>query len=120
MLSSETLAKLGRDLRFVGTFHVVYGALQCLSIIGAIIGIPYILFGLRSRDSGQAFTRYAELADEMTLADAHRHLADGMKMLKFACIAAIVLLVIGAVFYIGVIAFVMTNPTMQALMNAGG
>ena len=118
MLPTETLAKLGRDLRFVGTFHVVYGALQCLSIIGAIVGIPYLLFGLRSRDAGEAFIRHAEMADEMTLADAHRHLADGMKMFKFACIAAIVLFVIGILIYGAAIAFFMSSGLMDLPANS--
>ncbi len=120
MLPSETLAKLGRDLRLIGTFHVVFGAVQCLSLVGALVGVPYILFGLRSRDSGLEFARYAELADELTLADAHRHLADGMKMLKFACLATIVLLAISFVVSVFVIASILTHPLLRAAMSSGG
>ncbi len=102
-------------MRFVGTFYVVFGTLQCLSVIGAVVGIPYLIFGLRSRDSGQAFLSYAEMADEMTLADAHRHLADGMKMLKFAAIATVVMMVIGVLIYGALIAFFMSSGLMDGI-----
>ena len=119
-LPAETLTKLGRDLRFIGTFHVVYGAIQCLSIIGAVIGIPYILFGLRSRDSGEQFVRYSEMADDVTLVDAHRHLASGAKMLKIACFVTTALLVAHLLFLGFVIVSILNNPFLRAMIQNGG
>ena len=41
--------KMTNDMRFVGMFAIIYGALTCLSIIGALIGVPIIFVGLRMR-----------------------------------------------------------------------
>ncbi|MGK9475306.1 DUF5362 family protein [Melioribacter sp. OK-6-Me] len=50
--------KMIRDMRFVGIFLIIYGTLTCLSIIGAIIGIPIIIIGLRIRESAEQFEIY--------------------------------------------------------------
>ncbi len=119
-LPIETISKMGRDLRFIGTFHVVYGAIQCLSIIGAVVGVPYILFGLRTRDSGDEFVRYALATDEVTLDDALRHLADGAKMLKIACFVTTALLVVHLLFVGFVVVSILNNPFLRAILQSGG
>lgn len=47
--------KMIKDMRFVGIFTIVYGAIYCLSIIGAIIGVPVIIIGLRIREAADQF-----------------------------------------------------------------
>ena len=42
-----TVNKMTGDMQFVGIFYIIIGALQCLSIIGAIVGIPLIICGLQ-------------------------------------------------------------------------
>ena len=41
--------KMTSDMRFVGLFTIIYGVLTCLTIIGALIGVPTIIIGLRIR-----------------------------------------------------------------------
>lgn len=48
--------KMVKDMRFVGMFTIIYGAITCLSIIGAIIGVPIIIIGLRIREAADQFT----------------------------------------------------------------
>ena len=65
--SEFVVRKMTNDMRFVGLFTVIYGALSCLSIIGAIVGIPLIIAGLRLRESADAFVAYLSAKEENTL-----------------------------------------------------
>ena len=47
----DVITKMIRDMKIVGLFYVIAGAINCLTIIGAIVGIPYIFAGLRLRES---------------------------------------------------------------------
>ncbi len=49
------VTKMIRDMKIVGLFYIVIGAFNCLTIIGAIVGIPYIFAGLRLRESGESY-----------------------------------------------------------------
>lgn len=50
--------KMIRDMRFVGIFVIIYGAFTSLTIIGAIIGVPIIIIGLRIREAAEQFEVY--------------------------------------------------------------
>lgn len=56
--------KMTNDMKFVGLFTIIYGALSCLSIIGALIGVPMIIAGLRLRESADAFVEYLVAKEE--------------------------------------------------------
>lgn len=58
-----TALKMANDMKFVGMFGIIYGAITCLSIIGAIIGIPLIIYSLRLREAADAFTLYQNSND---------------------------------------------------------
>jgi hypothetical protein len=49
------ITKMIRDMKIVGWYYVVAGALYCLTIFGAIFGVPYIIAGLRLKDSAADF-----------------------------------------------------------------
>src|SRR4030067_106879 len=57
-MAQMTVNKMTGDMRFVGVFYIIMGALYCLSIIGAVIGIPLIICGLRIRESADAYNGY--------------------------------------------------------------
>lgn len=63
----DILNKLIKDTRFVGMFYIIYGALSCMLIITAIIGIQYIIMGIRLRESAANFSKYMETNDEMEM-----------------------------------------------------
>ena len=50
--------KMAGDMNFVGIFYIIIGAIECLTIIGAIVGIPLIISGLRLRESADSFKGY--------------------------------------------------------------
>ncbi len=57
-MAQMTINKMSGDMRFVGVFYIIMGAIECLTIIGAIVGIPLIICGLRLRESADAYTGY--------------------------------------------------------------
>ncbi len=65
-----TVNKMTGDMQFVGIFYIIIGALQCLSIFGAIIGIPVIICGLRLRESADSFKGYLATGDSLMLENA--------------------------------------------------
>jgi len=65
--SEFVVKKMTNDMRFVGLFTIIYGALSCLSIIGAIIGVPLIIAGLRLRESSDNFVLWLTSKEENKL-----------------------------------------------------
>lgn len=49
------VTKMIRDMKIVGWYFVISGAIYCLSIFGAILGIPYIIAGLRLKDAAAEY-----------------------------------------------------------------
>lgn len=93
------------DMRFVGMFQIVIGALSCISIIGAVVGVPMLISGLRAREAADAFAGYQRSPDPSLLARAFQGQAGYFKMQKIYAIVTICLVVLGAVFYAAIIAF---------------
>jgi len=58
-----TISKMNGDMRFVGIFYIIVGALYCITIIGAIVGIPLIISGLRVREAADSFGTYLNSND---------------------------------------------------------
>lgn len=50
--------KMTSDMKFVGMFTIIYGVITCLTIIGALIGIPTIIIGMRIREAAEQFYMY--------------------------------------------------------------
>jgi len=48
--------KMTGNMNFVGMFTIIYGGLICLSIIGALVGIPLIIAGMRLREAADQFS----------------------------------------------------------------
>lgn len=62
--------KMADNMKFVGMFYIIAGGLYCLSIIGAVLGIPLIISGLRIRESAKAFQVFSLSGDTMKLEQA--------------------------------------------------
>ncbi len=48
---------LGLVQQILGVIMVIFGGLYCLTIIGAILGVPFILIGLKIFKSGEAYKK---------------------------------------------------------------
>jgi Family of unknown function (DUF5362) len=95
-----TVSKMSGDMRFVGIFYIITGALNCLSIIGAIIGIPYIICGLRLRESADAYNSYLGSNDVNLLERAFERQGSFFFIQKVLLIIGIVIAVLAIIFFI--------------------
>lgn len=48
--------KMTGNMRFVGMFTIIYGGLICISIVGALVGVPLIIAGMRIREAADQFS----------------------------------------------------------------
>ena len=65
-----TMNKMIGDMRFVGMVLMISGIVSCLSIVGAIFGVPSIVCGIRLRDSADSFALYLKSRDKNALIEA--------------------------------------------------
>ena len=59
--------KMTGDMKFVGIMYIIMGAFYCLSIIGAIFGVPLIICGVRLRESADAYLNFMTSEDQAAL-----------------------------------------------------
>ena len=57
-LMSEKIPQMTKYMQFVGTFILVVGIIYCVTIIGAIFGIPMYYMGRRLKESAKSFLNY--------------------------------------------------------------
>ena len=57
-LMSINVPNMAKYMNFIGLLQIIGGALYCITIIGAIIGIPVIFMGIRLREAAEGFKRY--------------------------------------------------------------
>lgn len=79
------------DMKFIGTFSIIYGIIQCLGIISAIIGIPLIITGLRLRESADFYSSYIHSDNETDLKYAQERLSKFFNIHKLLIIFAIII-----------------------------
>jgi len=95
-----TVNKMAGDMSFVGIFYIIIGAIECLTIIGAVIGIPLIISGLRLRESSDSFKMYLNSGDSMMLERALERESRFFFIQKVFLIISIALFVLYIVFFI--------------------
>jgi len=59
----EMMSKMIADMRFNAYFTMIYGVLACITLIGAILGVPMFISGLRLRDSADEYKQYLYTGD---------------------------------------------------------
>jgi hypothetical protein len=109
------IQKMIGDMKFVGIFNVVMGAITCLSCIGAITGIPTIIAGLRLKDSAESFMMYSTSNDNAHLTDALSKQSRYFFILKVLAIITIVLVVLYFLFII--FYFLILGATLSTLFE---
>ena len=55
---SMNVPNMAKYMNFIGLLQIIGGALYCITIIGAIIGIPVIFMGIRLREAADGFKKY--------------------------------------------------------------
>jgi hypothetical protein len=95
-----TVSKMTGDMNFVGIFFIIIGAIECLTIIGAVVGIPLIICGLRLRESSDAFKGYLASGDSFMLERALEREGRFFFIQKVFLIISIALLALYIIFFI--------------------
>ncbi|MBL1213777.1 MAG: DUF5362 domain-containing protein [Ignavibacteriae bacterium] len=92
--------KMTSDMRFVGLFTIIYGAINCLSIIGAVIGIPMIFIGIRMREAADHFDMFKDSNDAKALRRGFESQSRFLNIQKILIIIGIVLFIVSILFMI--------------------
>lgn len=107
--------KMISDMKFVGIVNIVFGAIECITCVGLIIGIPLIIAGLRLKDSADSFTMYSTSNDNAHLTDALAKQSRYFFILKVLAIIGICLIILYILFII--IYFLILGATIGSLME---
>ncbi len=94
------LNKMAKDMRFVGIFYIIIGGFTCLSIIGALLGVPYIICGIRLRESANFFDNYSFGGDTGILENAIERQSKFFFIQKVLLIIGIVIMILYIIFFI--------------------
>ena len=112
-------------LKISGIIAIVFGVLGCLTLVGAIVGVPLIIGGAKIKE-------YADYTDEQIIANKDKILIWTIVFLFFCQISGILLLIfyidsIGKYFQVGGIGYVsgdeaggsfLARRTIQTVFNA--
>ena len=88
---------LGLVQQILGVILVIFGGLYSLSIIGAVLGVPFILIGLKIFKSGEAYKRSMFTLEGGDIKEGLTLFSDAMKIY---IIMILVFLAIGILFLI--------------------
>lgn len=104
-LIRQVILNMSKDMNFLGIMSIIYGALNCLTIIGAAIGIPVIFAGIRLREASEAFRAYADSNDMLVLERALERQSRVFYIYKIITIISLVLMALYILFIIGLLIF---------------
>jgi len=99
-----TFARMTSDMKFLGMFYIIYGVLVSLSIIGAIVGIPLLISGLRLREAANELDTFKASNDSSSLRRGFELQGKFFKIQKIIIIVGIVitvLYILAIIFFIG-------------------
>ena len=88
------------DMRFVGMFVIIYGALTCITIIGALIGVPLILAGLKMREAADQFNIFKLTNDPASMRNGFELQGRSLRIFKILIVIALILTVVYIIFVI--------------------
>jgi hypothetical protein len=106
--------KMSGDMKFLGVFTILMGAISCLTVVGVVIGIPYIIAGMRLKESGEMFLGYLEYSTQDFMERAIEKQSQYFRIQKIIAIITIVLMVLYIIFIIVLFTVILKNfdPSM--------
>ena len=81
------------DMRFMGWVSMIYGIITCLSIVGAIVGIPLIIASHRFIEGVNRFDLFRQAGAQDELVAGFYELGRSFRVLKIVTIIFIVLII---------------------------
>ncbi len=104
-ITQYNISKMTKDMNFVGLATIIYGAINCLMIIGAIIGIPLIFMGLRIREAANLFDIYNHSGDQAALNNAFEKQHRYFYIQKIFIIISLIFMVLYIVTMVSIFSF---------------
>ena len=98
------------DMKFVGIIGIVIGACYCITIIGALLGVPYIIASIRLREAADGFFGYLDANNFEALQKGFERQKSFFFIIKVLIIISIVFMVL---YFIVIFGFI----GMETLMN---
>jgi type III secretory pathway component EscU len=86
--------KMTGDMRFVGMFIIIYGVLMCITIIGALVGVPLIFSGLRMREAADQFNYFRMTNDPASMRNGFELQGRSLHIIKILIIISLILTVV--------------------------
>jgi hypothetical protein len=83
-----------KDMRFIGWVSLIYGILTCLSIAGAIVGVPLIIASHRFIEGINRFDLFRQTGTEEELQAGFYELGRSFRILKILTIIYLVLILL--------------------------
>ena len=97
-----TFGKTLGDMKFMGVVGMVYGILTCLSVVGAIMGVPIIIASNRFLEAVKILEQYRLSNRPEDMASAFQELGRSFRLLK---IVVMITLGMTVLYFIGLILF---------------
>ena len=82
----KQLGFLGIIYQICGVLTIISGAMMCIGIITAVVGVPYIMGGLKLFSAGGSFSQTVRENQGETLKNALGDLAKAMKLVLIAMV----------------------------------
>lgn len=107
------VSKLISDMKFVAWYCIIFGAIYCITILGAIMGVPLIIMGLRLKESAEELAIYKNSNDFTYLKralDKQQRFFFIQKILMIISLVLMVLYIIFIAFFFTAFMSKMGNP----------
>ncbi|MFN5539990.1 MAG: DUF5362 domain-containing protein [Candidatus Melainabacteria bacterium] len=101
--------KAAKWMGFFGYVLIISGGFYCLSIIGAIIGVPYILAGLKLNKAADKLQEFIQSADTRNLQEWLENQSSHYFILGIIMIVGLIFMVLYIIVLIGIIAYTAAN-----------
>ncbi|HRS02066.1 MAG TPA: DUF5362 domain-containing protein [Bacteroidota bacterium] len=115
LLQTQLAFKMGSDMKWSAILLIIIGALTCVGIVTALIGVPMIIAGLRMNEAAKAFQDYSQSQDQNALNYAIQRQGKSFAILKILVIVYIILTVLYFVLF-----FTVLLPNLSNLPNFYG
>lgn len=94
---------LGLVQQILGVIMVIFGGLYCLTIIGAILGVPFILIGLKMFKSGEAYKKSIITLEGGDIKEGLILFSDAMKIYIIMIVVILVIEILFLIVFMGTI-----------------
>ena len=94
---------LGLVQQILGVIMVIFGGLYCLTIIGAILGVPFILIGLKMFKSGEAYKKSIITLECGDIKEGLTLFSDAMKIYIIMIVVILVIEILFLIVFMGTI-----------------